>query len=64
MLLSALVAGLAVGQSAQAKSRRHDDRAQSAPTGEPQNPAKPVADRRDPADIALDKKIKSICRGC
>jgi hypothetical protein len=23
-----------------------------------------VSDQRDPADLALDRKIKSICRGC
>ncbi|WP_210253753.1 hypothetical protein [Bradyrhizobium sp. S69] len=24
----------------------------------------PVETKRDPADIALDRKIKGICRGC
>ena len=61
----ALVAGLPLAQSAHAKSKHHDDRAHNAPAMKQQNPAKLATDqRRDPADIALDKKIKSICRGC
>ena len=26
--------------------------------------APPASEKRDPQDIALDRKIKSICRGC
>jgi hypothetical protein len=35
------------------------------PAVEQRTTAKPTGDQpRDPADIALEKKIKSICRGC
>jgi hypothetical protein len=38
---------------------------QSVSTVIPPGAANPPAERpRDPADIALDKTIKSICRGC
>jgi hypothetical protein len=64
-LVLVVITGLPVAQSADAKRNRHDDRAQTAPAAKQPNSAKIATDqRRDPADIALDKKIKSICRGC
>ncbi|MCK1341133.1 hypothetical protein IVB38_35335 [Bradyrhizobium sp. 38] len=57
-----LIAALPVLHTADAKSRHHHHRPQPVTAGDPQN--KPAADIRDPADKALDKKIKSICRGC
>jgi hypothetical protein len=33
--------------------------------GQPRRGSAPVvSDQRDPEDLALDRKIKSICRGC
>ena len=62
VLYTLLIAALPVVQTADAKSRRHYHRAQPAAAGQ-QDP-RPAAELRDPADKALDKKIKSICRGC
>ncbi|KGT81734.1 hypothetical protein MA20_03175 [Bradyrhizobium japonicum] len=50
-------------QWSHAKSKRLADRQGVSTVSQPG--ANPPAERpRDPADIALDKKIKSICRGC
>jgi hypothetical protein len=54
-----LVAALALVHSAEAKSKRHNHRS-ATPVVE----QRAGAQSRDPADIALEKKIKSICRGC
>jgi hypothetical protein len=58
-----LIAALPVVHTADAKSRGHHHRPQSATAGNKQD-SKPSAEVRDPADKALDKKIKSICREC
>jgi hypothetical protein len=58
------VAFALVAEAAHAKGTRRPNR-QSVSTVIPPGAANPPAERpRDPADIALDKKIKSICRGC
>jgi len=63
MLVLTIAALLPV--AAGAKSKRHDASSQTSRAAKPQGSAEIAADqRRDPADIALDKKIKSICRGC
>jgi hypothetical protein len=37
----------------------------TAPASATKSDAKiPVETKRDPADVALDRKIKGICRGC
>jgi hypothetical protein len=43
-------------------SQHHSKRA--APNHQSTNKADPGGVARDPADVALDRKIGSICRGC
>ncbi|QPF90973.1 hypothetical protein IC761_31655 [Bradyrhizobium commune] len=63
-LCIAFVAALALNEPAEARHHRQHTHPVASVTGEP-NATKPAADPpRDPADIALEKKIKSICRGC
>jgi hypothetical protein len=49
-----------------AADARSDRRAPNGPAATLKKPdAKiPVEQKRDPADIALDRRIKGICRGC
>ncbi len=47
---------------ASARSRRHAAKPAAAPAVA--KPANRPEKNRDPADIALDRKIKGICRGC
>jgi hypothetical protein len=61
LTLTVLVAAL---HSAEARSKRHDHRPAEPAAAQPVA-GKPAREHpRDPADIALQKKIKSICRGC
>ncbi|QAU41760.1 hypothetical protein X265_31805 [Bradyrhizobium guangdongense] len=63
-LCIAFVAALALNEPAEARRHRQHPHPVAAATGEP-NARKPDVDSpRDPADKALDKKLKSICRGC
>jgi hypothetical protein len=67
LLIRSFVALLALAfclEAAQAKGKRHSARTEPSSQAQTSDLAKPSAERRDPADAALDKKIKSICRGC
>jgi hypothetical protein len=64
ILFSVLITGLPIAQTADAKTRHHDHRAQTAPAVDQPNPAKAAADLGDPADRTLEKRVRSICRGC
>ncbi|MHC2336310.1 hypothetical protein [Bradyrhizobium sp. USDA 4454] len=58
-----LVAALALVYSAEAKSKGHNHPS-AMPAVEQRTMDKATgAPSRDPSDIALEKKIKSICRG-
>jgi hypothetical protein len=64
LTLTVLVTALTAVQSAEARSKRRDHRS-AAPAAEQPALGKAAREQpRDPADIALEKKIKSICRGC
>ncbi|MCK1336413.1 hypothetical protein ACVW1A_006618 [Bradyrhizobium sp. LB1.3] len=64
MMLIAFVAAVAIVQPVQGKDKPHHHRRGAQAMEQPAT-AKPTGDQpRDPADIALEKKIKSICRGC
>jgi hypothetical protein len=43
---------------------RHNRRALTPKAAAAPKPANVPEQKRDPADIALDRKIKGICRGC
>jgi hypothetical protein len=59
-----VIAAFAFDEPAEARHHRQHTHPLAAAAGEP-NSTKAAADpSRDPADIALEKKIKSICRGC
>ncbi|KRQ17262.1 hypothetical protein AOQ71_03545 [Bradyrhizobium manausense] len=63
-LCIAFIAALALNEPAEARHHRQHAHPVASGTGEP-NATKPAAGTpRDPADIALERKIKSICRGC
>jgi hypothetical protein len=64
MLLAILSLGLCGTHRADARTHRHA-RETAAPVATTKPDAKiPVEMKRDPADIALDRKIKGICKGC
>jgi hypothetical protein len=58
-----LVTAAAVGTSADARSLRRAPKATQSATVKPDAKI-PTEQKRDPADIALDRKIKGICQGC
>jgi hypothetical protein len=58
-----LVTAAAVGATANARSLRRAPKATQAATVKPDAKI-PTEQKRDPADIALDRKIKGICHGC
>jgi len=63
-LCIAFIAAIALNEPALAKHHRQHPRHAASATGLPDS-TKPAADPpRDPADKAVEKKIKSICRGC
>ena len=57
-----LMMGPLLVQPLHARNTSHGSRSADAPTVERRG--KSGKDQRDRADRALDKKIKSICRGC
>ena len=60
VLTIALIA-FGMAQSAQARSHHHA----SKPTAPVTTPAANVPEKdRDPADLAIDRRIKGICKGC
>jgi hypothetical protein len=59
MILAIPVVGLCATQVAEARTHRRAPVSTSKPDAQI-----PVEMKRDPADIALDRKIKGICRGC
>ncbi|WP_342738987.1 hypothetical protein [Bradyrhizobium sp. B117] len=59
-----LVAALALVHSAEARSKGHNHRSPTPAVEQRTMDKATGAQSRDPSDIALEKKIKSICRGC
>ncbi|MDA9409562.1 hypothetical protein XH80_23255 [Bradyrhizobium sp. CCBAU 45384] len=60
----AFIAALVLNEPAEARHHRQHTHPVASATGEPNSPKLAVDSPRDPADKALEKKIKSICRGC
>jgi hypothetical protein len=58
-----LVTAAVVGGPVDARSLRRAPKATQATLVKPDAKI-PTEQKRDPADIALDRKIKGICRGC
>jgi hypothetical protein len=58
------VAALAVVQSAEANSKRYNHRLPTPAAEQPATARSKGVQPRDPGDIALEKKIRSICGGC
>jgi hypothetical protein len=60
----AFAALLCIVPSVHGKSKRHNERPAASAVERPTTVKSMTDQPRDPADIALEKKIKSICRGC
>ena len=58
-----VVVALCATHTADAR-KHHRGAKQVAPVAMTKSGVVPVETKRDPADIALDSKIKGICRGC
>jgi hypothetical protein len=63
LFLTIFVIALCVTHAVFARTHRHESR-RTAPAAIKTGVKIPVETNRDPADIALDHKIKGICRGC
>jgi hypothetical protein len=62
--LSILVIGLCVSQPAHARIHRLAPAAAAGAATPKPDAQIPVKMKRDPADMALDRKSKGICKGC
>lgn len=58
------IAAVAAVPPAEAKHKRYNPRPATIATGQVDSTKAAIDQPRDPADKAMDKKIKSICRGC
>lgn len=59
-----LLIGPLLLQPLQAKGKQRNSQRESGSAAEHSAPPRAVKDLRVPADRALERKIKSICRGC
>ncbi|QOZ73914.1 hypothetical protein WN72_44770 [Bradyrhizobium arachidis] len=64
MISVVVAAALVAGHAAEAKGKRHGHHSVTPAAEQRSTGQSTHAQPRDPADIALEKKIKSICRGC
>ena len=60
----AIIAAVALGATHAGYARTHHRTARPAVTATKPDAKIPVETKRDPADIALDRRIKGICKGC
>jgi hypothetical protein len=63
LLIIAMVA-LCAAQGASARTHHRTSKATTPAVAVKPDAKIPVEVKRDPADIALDRKIKGICKGC
>jgi hypothetical protein len=63
MFLTIIVIALCVTHAVYARSH-HRAPKRTTPAAIKADDKIPVETNRDPADVALDRKIKGICRGC
>jgi hypothetical protein len=63
--MTVLIAAAALCATDAEAARARHNRVSRPPTPAATAPAKNVPEKnRDPADVALDRRIKGICRGC
>jgi hypothetical protein len=63
VIIATVVVALCATHAVYARSHRHAAKT-TAPAAIKTGVKIPVETNRDPADVALDRKIKGICRGC
>ena len=64
-LLSAIALATVSLATSPADARRHHGARSTPQEAVMKSDGKPIVEqKRDPADIALDRRIKGICRGC
>jgi hypothetical protein len=63
VLIAVVVVALCATHAVYARSHRHAPK-RTTPVAIKADAKIPAETNRDPADVALDRKIKGICRGC
>ena len=64
MLIAIMMVALLASSSAFARKASHHHSKRTAPNHQSAGKPNPGGVERDPADVELDRKIGSICRGC